>query len=121
MLCATASFWEGVDIPGDALRLVVIDKLPFTAPGPVEQARQQAAGKDAFMTLCVPEAALKLKQGFGRLIRRSDDWGTVAILDPRLWSTNYGKRIVKALPDADVVADLDAVSTFHREPLAAAS
>ena len=113
VLCATASFWEGVDVPGDALRLVAIDKLPFEAPGPVERARQDAAGSRAFIDLVVPEATLKLKQGFGRLIRSTSDRGVVAILDPRLWTARYGRRIVEALPDAMVATDIDSVRSFY--------
>ncbi len=112
ILCATNSFWEGIDIPGDALRLVVIDKLPFAQPGPVEQARQEAWGRRAFIDLVVPEATLRLKQGFGRLIRTSSDRGVVAILDPRLWEKPYGRRIAAALPDARVVSSLEVVRSF---------
>lgn len=115
VLCATASFWEGVDVPGEALRLVAIDKLPFEAPGPVERARQEALGKRAFRELVVPEATLKLKQGFGRLIRRGTDRGVVAILDPRLWTERYGRRIVEALPDARVVVRIEDVREFYGE------
>lgn len=113
VLCATASFWEGVDVPGDALRLVAIDKIPFEAPGPVEKARQEAAGPRAFFELAVPEATLRLKQGFGRLIRSQSDRGVVALLDPRLWSERYGVQIVEALPDATVVMEIDAVRAFY--------
>jgi ATP-dependent DNA helicase DinG len=113
VLCATASFWEGVDVPGDALRLVAIDKIPFDAPGPVEQARQDAVGPRAFHQLVVPEATLRLKQGFGRLIRTSSDRGVVALLDPRLWAERYGQGIVEALPDARVVTSIDDVRGFY--------
>lgn len=114
VLCATASFWEGIDISGDALRLVIIDKLPFAAPGPVEHARQRAMGERAFLELSVPEATLKLKQGFGRLIRSKSDYGVVAILDPRLWSSPYGARIYHALPKARLVEKVDEVKAFYR-------
>ena len=83
VLCATASFWEGVDVPGNSLHLVVIDKLPFAQPSPVEQARVAEAGPRAFVDLTLPEVTLRLKQGFGRLIRTRSDYGVVAILDPR--------------------------------------
>jgi len=115
VLCATASFWEGVDVPGDALRLVAIDKIPFEAPGPVEKARQEAAGPRAFFALAVPEATLRLKQGFGRLIRSQSDRGVVAILDPRLWAERYGRGIVEALPDAKVVTAIEDVRAFYQE------
>jgi len=115
VLCATTSFWEGVDIPGSALRLVVIDKLPFAQPTPVEQARSAEAGPRAFIELCVPEVTLRLKQGFGRLIRTRHDYGVVAILDPRLWLMPYGRRILGSLPDALVVRDMREVTAFFEK------
>lgn len=115
VLCATASFWEGVDIPGESLRLLVIDKIPFAQPTPVEMARQGAAGRNAFMELSVPEATLRLKQGFGRLIRTRSDYGVVAMLDPRLWLKDYGRRIVGALPDARVVRSVGEVAKFYEK------
>ena len=116
VLCATASFWEGVDVPGDALRLLVIDKIPFAQPSPVEQARQDAAGRRAFIELSVPEACLRLRQGFGRLIRTRTDHGVVALLDPRLWQKGYGRKIVAALPDAMVATSIAEVRDFFVEP-----
>lgn len=112
VLCATASFWEGVDIQGDALRLVVIDKIPFAPPSPVEAARQAELGKRAFVELTAPEACLRLKQGFGRLIRSSSDYGCVALLDPRLWLKGYGRQMIYALPDALVVRSVKEVAEF---------
>ncbi len=102
VLLGTASFWEGVDVPGDALSLVVIDKLPF-APhtDPLIAARMQAcaeAQRDPFETIQLPAAAIALKQGFGRLIRRRDDRGIVAILDSRIVTRTYGKTFVDTLP-----------------------
>lgn len=114
-LCATASFWEGVDVPGAALRLVVIDKLPFGDPSdPVERARQDRVGKASFMELCIPEATLRLLQGFGRLIRRQDDYGVVAIMDPRLWQAPWARRVRAALPPAQLVTSIAAVEAFYR-------
>ena len=102
VLFGTASFWEGVDVPGDALSLVVIDKLPF-APhtDPLVAARLAAraeAGDDPFHAVQLPAAALALKQGFGRLIRRRDDRGIVAILDQRIVTRTYGRAFVDTLP-----------------------
>jgi len=102
VLLGTGSFWEGVDVPGDALSLVVIDKLPF-APhtDPLNAARAQAVaarGGDPFSELQLPQAAIALKQGFGRLIRRRDDRGIVAILDPRVVGRGYGRTLLDALP-----------------------
>jgi len=102
VLFATSSFWEGVDVPGDALSLVVIDRLPFAPPGdPVVAARLralEAEGRDGFSELQVPAAALALRQGFGRLIRTRDDRGLVAILDRRIVSKGYGRAFLATLP-----------------------
>jgi ATP-dependent DNA helicase DinG len=102
VLLGTGSFWEGVDVPGDALSLVIIDKLPF-APhtDPLIAARAaalQERGIDPFAALQLPQAAISLKQGFGRLIRRRDDRGIVAILDPRIVTKNYGRVLLDSLP-----------------------
>ena len=102
VLVASASFWEGVDIPGDALQLVVIDKLPFPPPNdPLVQARSrrlEQGGRSAFNDYYVPEAAVALKQGAGRLIRRESDRGVLVICDTRLSSMGYGRRLLSALP-----------------------
>ncbi len=102
LLVASASFWEGVDVPGDALQLVVIDKLPFPPPGdPLVQARSQrlqSQGRNPFNDYHVPEAAVSLKQGAGRLIRRESDHGVLVICDSRLVSMGYGRRLLAALP-----------------------
>ena len=101
-LFATASFWEGVDVVGAALRLVIIDRLPFRVPSdPLVRARADHArslGKDPFKDLALPEAALSLKQGAGRLLRSVDDAGVVAILDGRLRGRRYGSVFLAALP-----------------------
>ena len=102
VLLGTASFWEGVDVPGDALSLVIIDKLPF-APhtDPLVAARMQARaelGEDPFQSIQLPSAAIALKQGFGRLIRRRDDRGIVAILDGRIVTKTYGRVFLDTLP-----------------------
>ena len=102
VLLGTSSFWEGVDVPGDALSLVIIDKLPF-APhtDPLVAARMQARaelGEDPFETIQLPSAAIALKQGFGRLIRRRDDRGIVAILDGRIVTKTYGRVFLDTLP-----------------------
>lgn len=102
ILVASASFWEGVDVPGDALQLVVIDKLPFPPPNdPLVEARSkrlELAGRSPFNDYFVPEAAVALKQGAGRLIRRESDQGVLVIGDTRLVSMGYGRRILAALP-----------------------
>lgn len=113
VLVATMSFWEGVDVPGDALRLVVIDKLPFAVPSdPVVAARAkaiEAAGKSPFIEYFVPQAAITLKQGFGRLIRTQKDRGIVALLDRRARTKGYGKVLLDSLPPARRVETLDEV------------
>ncbi|NMM12580.1 MAG: ATP-dependent DNA helicase [Rhodoferax sp.] len=102
ILVASASFWEGVDVPGDALQLVVIDKLPFPPPNdPLVEARSkrlEAAGRSVFNSYFIPEAALALKQGAGRLIRRESDQGVLVVCDTRLVLMGYGRRLLAALP-----------------------
>ena len=116
VLLATASFWQGVDVVGEALSCVIIDKLPFASPGdPVTAARIEAiktAGGDAFATYQVPLAILALQQGLGRLIRHRTDRGVLAILDPRLRTMGYGRRFLDSLPPAPVTHDLGAVERF---------
>jgi len=102
ILVASASFWEGVDIPGDALQMVVIDKLPFPPPSdPLVEARSkrlEAVGRSVFKDYFMPEAAIALKQGAGRLIRRESDRGILVVCDTRLIHMGYGRRLLKALP-----------------------
>jgi ATP-dependent DNA helicase DinG len=104
ILFATATFWEGVDVPGEALSCVIIDKLPFASPDdPIVQARTElmkARGEDWFGGYMLPRAVLTLKQGFGRLIRTRTDTGLVAILDRRLTARRYGDTILRSLPPA---------------------
>ena len=111
VLFATASFWEGVDVPGDALSLVIIDRLPFAPPGdPVVAARLralEAEGRDGFSELSVPAAALALRQGFGRLVRRHDDRGLVAILDRRLVTKGYGRAFLATLPKSPLLRSVE--------------
>ncbi len=104
VLFGTDSFWEGVDVKGDALLLVIITRLPFQVPSePIQQARAEriaTLGGDPFREMSVPQAVLKLRQGFGRLIRSRDDRGAVLILDNRIVTKNYGKRFLTSLPEA---------------------
>lgn len=106
VLFGVASFWQGVDVPGDALRHVVITRLPFEVPThPLQVARSariEAEGGDPFQDLSLPQAALRLKQGFGRLIRRATDTGRVTILDPRLVTKAYGRYLIESLPPCPV-------------------
>jgi ATP-dependent DNA helicase DinG len=126
VLLGTTSFWEGVDVKGSALRLVVIEKLPFASPDdPLVRARVEhleATGRSAFREYQLPEAALALKQGVGRLIRSEDDFGAVAICDPRLMGRGYGKVFVAALPPMTITRDRQAAIDFlvHHAPAATA-
>jgi ATP-dependent DNA helicase DinG len=116
VLFATASFWQGVDVVGDALSCVIIDKLPFASPGdPITAARIdaiRARGGDPFGEYQVPLAILALQQGLGRLIRHRRDRGVLAVLDPRLRTKGYGRRFIASLPPAPVVHDLARIDAF---------
>jgi ATP-dependent DNA helicase DinG len=116
VLFGTASFWQGVDVVGDALSCVIIDRLPFASPAdPVTAARIDALnrrGLDAFGTYQVPLAILTLLQGVGRLIRHRQDRGVIAIMDPRLQSMGYGRRFLASLPPAPVTRRIEEVERF---------
>jgi ATP-dependent DNA helicase DinG len=120
VLFASQSFWEGVDVPGEALSLVVIDKLPFASPGePIVAARidrLRAEGHDAFYGYQVPQAALALKQGFGRLIRSATDRGIVAVLDGRMTRKGYGRLFVDSLPRCRVLRSVEEAGDFWSTP-----
>ena len=119
ILLGTQSFWEGVDIPGHALRLVVIDRLPFAMPdSPINKARVDSVteeGGDWFRDYALPQAQLKLKQGFGRLIRTSTDRGVVALLDSRIVHKQYGQQFLRYLPPAMRTFNRDDVASFFAE------
>ncbi len=118
VLLGTGSFWEGVDVRGDALTCVVIDKLPFASPGdPILQARIDAmrrAGKNPFMEHQLPEAVISLKQGVGRLIRDVNDYGVLMICDPRLGTKPYGRIFLDSLPQMTKSRKLEVVERFYR-------
>lgn len=107
VLLGTTSFWEGVDVPGDPLRGLLIQKLPFRVPTePITQARMEALerrGVDPFRHFMLPQAALRLKQGFGRLIRSRTDRGAVVLLDKRILTKRYGRYLRDSLPPAPLV------------------
>ncbi|HEY7974004.1 MAG TPA: ATP-dependent DNA helicase, partial [Ktedonobacterales bacterium] len=119
ILFGLKSFWEGVDVPGQALSLVVIDKLPFDPPDdPVQEARvsrMKAEGANWFGGYVLPNAILRLKQGVGRLIRTRDDHGVMAILDKRIYTKGYGRQVMLALPPASRTDSIDAVSRWFAE------
>ena len=118
ILLATSSFWQGVDVVGEALSCVIIDKLPFASPSdPVTAARIEAIngrGGEAFEQYQVPLAILTLQQGLGRLIRHRSDRGVLAVLDPRLRTMGYGRRFLDSLPPAPVTSDIRDVERFFR-------
>jgi len=118
VLFATSSFWQGVDVMGEALSCVIIDKLPFASPGdPITAARIEAVtnrGGEPFGEYQVPLAILTLLQGLGRLIRHREDNGVLAVLDPRLRTMAYGRRFLSSLPPAAVTQDLSMIGAFFR-------
>jgi ATP-dependent DNA helicase DinG len=124
VLFGTDSFWEGVDVAGDALRCVIITKLPFQVPKePIIQARMEAIksqGGNPFMDYAIPNAIVKFKQGFGRLIRKKKDRGCIICLDSRLVSKYYGKLFLNSLPDCQKIfvnsKDMEeAMKTFYKK------
>jgi ATP-dependent DNA helicase DinG len=116
VLFATSSFWQGVDMPGEQLSCVIVDRLPFAVPSdPVVAARVSALkeeGRNPFAEYQVPEAVLALKQGFGRLIRAKTDRGILSILDNRIQRMQYGKIFLDSLPQYRVTYDLGDVARF---------
>jgi len=119
VLLGTSSFWEGVDVKGQALSCVIIDKLPFSSPGdPVLKARMklmEEQGRNPFMEYQVPEAVITLKQGIGRLIRDKNDYGLFMICDTRLKTKSYGKIFLNSLPDMNQTHSLAEVQDFFRK------
>ncbi|MBL8441708.1 MAG: ATP-dependent DNA helicase, partial [Betaproteobacteria bacterium] len=120
VLVGSQSFWEGVDVRGEALSLVVIDKLPFAPPDDpvlaarIEQMKQQ--GRNAFMEYQLPRAVINVKQGAGRLIRDETDRGVLMICDPRLISKPYGRRVWQSLPPMKRTRDVSEVLAFFESP-----
>jgi len=116
VLCGTRSFWEGVDMPGETLSMVIVDKMPFAPPNdPLLSARIrqcEARGGSGFRDIQLPEAIAVLRQGVGRLIRTVSDRGVMAVLDSRLFTRSYGREVVRNLPPAPISSDLADVRTF---------
>jgi ATP-dependent DNA helicase DinG len=113
VLLGLYSFWEGVDVKGDRLRLVVIVKLPFRVPDePILKAQIKKANEknlNPFMTIQVPQAVLRFKQGFGRLIRSKQDKGIVAVMDSRLQTKSYGKEFLGSIPKTKIASSVDDI------------
>jgi ATP-dependent DNA helicase DinG len=125
VLLGTASFWEGVDVPGSALRGLVLAKLPFRVPSePITAAQCEAIdarGGNSFAEYMLPHAALRLKQGFGRLIRTATDRGVIVLADPRIVTKHYGRGLIDALPPARRLVGpwprvLGEIEQFYAEP-----
>jgi len=118
VLLGTSSFWEGVDVRGDALSCVIIDKLPFSSPGePVVQARidsMRRQGKNPFNEFQLPRAVIALKQGGGRLIRDVHDSGVLMVCDPRLVAKNYGAQFIQSMPNMKRTRELSLVEDFFK-------
>lgn len=116
VLLGTNSFWEGVDVRGEALSCVLIDKIPFASPGdPVLQARIESLrerGGNPFTTIQIPAAVIQLKQGIGRLIRDNKDYGVLVLCDPRFLTKPYGKQFLRSLPAMPITQEIEDVSTF---------
>jgi ATP-dependent DNA helicase DinG len=116
LLCATMGFWEGVDVKGDSLVLVMLDKLPFESPGdPVLRSRlsrMEQDGLNPFMEYQLPRAVIKLRQGAGRLIRDFDDYGVLILADPRTRSTRYGKKFLESLAEMPQTSDRNLLTNF---------
>jgi len=119
ILCGTRSFWEGVDVPGETLSLVIIDKIPFAPPTDIllkERVKHcEANGGNGFMDIQLAEAIAVLRQGVGRLIRSTSDRGGIAILDSRLHSKRYGKEVIRNLPNAPIAHDLGDMRWFFED------
>jgi ATP-dependent DNA helicase DinG len=119
VLLGALGFWQGIDVPGEALRLVVVTRLPFEVPDhPATAARAQAIaarGGDPFLDDSLPEAVLTFRQGFGRLVRSRQDRGVVAVLDPRLRTRAYGATFLESLPSCPRTSSIGDVAAFFRE------
>ena len=119
VLVATARFWQGIDLAGESLSLLVMDKLPFASPGdPLTEARCERIaerGGDWFRDYALPVATLQLRQGFGRLVRSHADRGVAAMLDPRMYTRAYGRHLLDALPSCPLVDDRAEVERFFAD------
>lgn len=117
VLVGTRTFWEGIDVPGEAVSCVVIDRVPFPPPDdPVIEKLCEKAGKGWFYEVSLPKAQIAIRQGAGRLMRRSDDRGVIALLDPRMSKKGWGKVVIRSLPEAPVTGSLEDVGEFFGEP-----
>jgi ATP-dependent DNA helicase DinG len=120
VLFGTSSFWQGIDVQGEQLSCVIVDKLPFAVPSdPIMKARTDAitsAGGNAFTDLQIPQAVIALKQGFGRLIRSLTDRGVLMLLDPRIQRQRYGRIFLESLPPYRLTQEITEVEHFFAPP-----
>jgi len=118
LLLGTETFWQGVDVPGQALSCVVITRLPFSSPyAPLEEARNEwleSQNVDAFKDYSLPKAVIRFRQGFGRLIRAKTDRGAVVVLDPRVKTKVYGSVFLRSIPNCKVVKTFDELRNFFK-------
>ena len=125
VLIATSTFWQGIDVAGESLSLLIMDKLPFASPGdPLTEGRCELIaerGGDWFRDYALPVATLQLRQGFGRLVRTHSDRGVAAVLDPRIYTRAYGEHLLEALPSCRLVDDRAEVEQFFADQLEAVS
>jgi len=113
VLLGTESFWTGIDVPGDACAIVMIDKLPFAPPDdPLLDAQQERNPRGWFRDHAIPRAVVRFRQGAGRLLRTTTDRGVIAVCDPRVMGKGYGRAFLTALPEMRIVRSLDAAAAF---------
>ncbi len=116
MLVGTRTFWEGIDVPGESVSMLVLDRVPFAPPdAPVVARLCEMAGKGWFKQVTLPQAQMSLRQGAGRLMRRDTDRGVIALLDPRVARKSWGKAVLGSLPQAPRTASLAEVREFLEE------
>jgi len=116
VLCGVASFWQGIDVPGEALVAVLMDKLPFPSPGePLVDAIHERLGRNSFFQYDLPVACIRVQQGAGRLIRSTTDYGAIILMDPRVFTKGYGRKILASLPPMPILRTTEPLPDFFAE------